>query len=203
MSPDRLTFNQLDDDVAAGRVQRVGSVHHRDISPISDTVEAYLATASTAKPLPVSVTAPFPAHMKDTLRIKGFACQLSGAKAAPPGTFLDRSKRRRTIAPKPLPQAPCLDLNESGFSSIDRLERKAERCRPGRVETTDAVSQPRIANSAVSRAEDPSAAGFCSFTDTVRTPCSAMPRVTSALPTPVPIRAGLRNGISNFPLRFL
>ena len=87
MSPDRLTFNQLDDDVAAGRVQRVGSIHHRDISPISDTVEAYLATASTAKPLPVSVTAPFPAHMKDTLRIKGFACQLSGTRAASPGAL--------------------------------------------------------------------------------------------------------------------
>ena len=91
MSPGRLTFNQLDDNVAAGRIQRVGSVHHRDISPISDTefdaIKAHLATAATAKPLPVSVTTPFPTHMKDTLRIKGFACQLSGTRAASPGAL--------------------------------------------------------------------------------------------------------------------
>ena len=154
MSPDRLTFNQLDDDVAAGRVQRVGSVHHRDISPISDTVEAYLATASTAKPLPVSVTAPFPAHMKDTLRIKGSACQLSGARAAPPGAFLDRSKRRRTIAPKPLPRRLALTLMRAGSRASTGLSAgqsaavQAGSKRPTRFRSresqTPPLAKPRI-----------------------------------------------------------
>ncbi|WP_366181331.1 hypothetical protein ABXS69_04355 [Actinomyces timonensis] len=38
-------YDQLDEDVTAGRVQRVGSVHHRDGSAISDDELDALATA--------------------------------------------------------------------------------------------------------------------------------------------------------------